>query len=470
MIVSVFVFFFFFKQKTAYEMLRSLVGSEMCIRDRSTQSTGGRCCAMAETHETESMIILPTEDKATEDYSAARQAPSSPAQDKIGITNEDNNLPFPAKVCVVMNPISGGGRADSLVNQTTEDTQAYSGAFAQPTKCFKDAMAELNPGMEIKVVLTERVGHATDLAKQYAEDGWLVIGAGGDGTLREVVAGLSGMDPQPLCGFVSAGSMNFFAISAGIESPVKVAQCIKDRTSNPISVRSIIDTSRPPSEMLHSVEAIMFGIPVNAVQGQNWGRDNCCGPVAGLKLSAACAVMCPCRTSNHSHLKIKITQPDGQVIQIQDKYSWVLVSARHPYDGALDQENPGWISVVNTHNMPYITRFVKVVEDPFEFLSGTARLFEDSWRFTEIEIESLNPDDEGNYLSTVDGDLVSLNGVTTISAIPGAANILTPAGLERNPDFVSRRQNPASQKALESHQKFGGELLEVERGCACTIL
>eukprot|EP00658_Telonema_sp_P-2_P073808 TRINITY_DN62930_c0_g1_i1.p1 TRINITY_DN62930_c0_g1~~TRINITY_DN62930_c0_g1_i1.p1 ORF type:complete len:136 (-),score=38.34 TRINITY_DN62930_c0_g1_i1:276-683(-) len=30
------VFFFFFKQKTAYEMLRSLVGSEMCIRDRFT--------------------------------------------------------------------------------------------------------------------------------------------------------------------------------------------------------------------------------------------------------------------------------------------------------------------------------------------------------------------------------------------------------------------------------------------------
>eukprot|EP00658_Telonema_sp_P-2_P056875 TRINITY_DN45334_c0_g1_i2.p1 TRINITY_DN45334_c0_g1~~TRINITY_DN45334_c0_g1_i2.p1 ORF type:complete len:317 (+),score=63.60 TRINITY_DN45334_c0_g1_i2:61-1011(+) len=29
-------FFFFFKQKTAYEMLRSLVGSEMCIRDRGT--------------------------------------------------------------------------------------------------------------------------------------------------------------------------------------------------------------------------------------------------------------------------------------------------------------------------------------------------------------------------------------------------------------------------------------------------
>eukprot|EP00658_Telonema_sp_P-2_P047365 TRINITY_DN3602_c0_g1_i2.p1 TRINITY_DN3602_c0_g1~~TRINITY_DN3602_c0_g1_i2.p1 ORF type:complete len:345 (-),score=97.77 TRINITY_DN3602_c0_g1_i2:58-1092(-) len=31
----IYTFFFFFKQKTAYEMLRSLVGSEMCIRDSS---------------------------------------------------------------------------------------------------------------------------------------------------------------------------------------------------------------------------------------------------------------------------------------------------------------------------------------------------------------------------------------------------------------------------------------------------
>ena len=29
--------FFFFKQKTAYEMLRSLVGSEMCIRDSTSR-------------------------------------------------------------------------------------------------------------------------------------------------------------------------------------------------------------------------------------------------------------------------------------------------------------------------------------------------------------------------------------------------------------------------------------------------
>ena len=34
--------FFFFKQKTAYEMLRSLVGSEMCIRDSREIYLAGR--------------------------------------------------------------------------------------------------------------------------------------------------------------------------------------------------------------------------------------------------------------------------------------------------------------------------------------------------------------------------------------------------------------------------------------------
>ena len=33
-LMIVYVFFFFFKQKTAYEIRLSLVGSEMCIRDR----------------------------------------------------------------------------------------------------------------------------------------------------------------------------------------------------------------------------------------------------------------------------------------------------------------------------------------------------------------------------------------------------------------------------------------------------
>ncbi len=42
------VVFFFFKQKTAYEMSASLVGSEMCIRDRTTRVSSKRGSEMAD--------------------------------------------------------------------------------------------------------------------------------------------------------------------------------------------------------------------------------------------------------------------------------------------------------------------------------------------------------------------------------------------------------------------------------------
>ncbi len=40
--------FFFFKQKTAYEMSASLVGSEMCIRDRTTRVSNMNNTAIAQ--------------------------------------------------------------------------------------------------------------------------------------------------------------------------------------------------------------------------------------------------------------------------------------------------------------------------------------------------------------------------------------------------------------------------------------
>ncbi len=43
--------FFFFKQKTAYEMLRSLVGSEMCIRDSVGTALGLLWCLAANAFE-----------------------------------------------------------------------------------------------------------------------------------------------------------------------------------------------------------------------------------------------------------------------------------------------------------------------------------------------------------------------------------------------------------------------------------
>ena len=48
---------FFFKQKTAYEMLRSLVGSEMCIRDRELKAATRRFAELFRQFEIEAAAV-----------------------------------------------------------------------------------------------------------------------------------------------------------------------------------------------------------------------------------------------------------------------------------------------------------------------------------------------------------------------------------------------------------------------------
>eukprot|EP00831_Metopus_contortus_P062587 TRINITY_DN54759_c0_g1_i1.p1 TRINITY_DN54759_c0_g1~~TRINITY_DN54759_c0_g1_i1.p1 ORF type:complete len:118 (-),score=53.04 TRINITY_DN54759_c0_g1_i1:93-446(-) len=53
-------YFFFFKQKTAYEMQRGLVGSEMCIRDRYQRRVHGPEDSLEEDdYDTESKVSAP---------------------------------------------------------------------------------------------------------------------------------------------------------------------------------------------------------------------------------------------------------------------------------------------------------------------------------------------------------------------------------------------------------------------------
>jgi len=89
---------------------------------------------------------------------------------------------------------------------------------AHGVRMREQALPELRrlfPGLE--VVESSAPGHATELAKQHAEAG-LVIAVGGDGTVREVAAGLLGSDAE--LAVVPAGSGNDFNKTVGIPRDV----------------------------------------------------------------------------------------------------------------------------------------------------------------------------------------------------------------------------------------------------------
>jgi len=84
-------------------------------------------------------------------------------------------------------------------------------------KCLDD----LN--ISYRSVETKYDGHAIELAKQLAKDGYQVIAAGGDGTANQVLHGVITSDSGALCGFIPMGSGNDIPAALGYKADVKRA-------------------------------------------------------------------------------------------------------------------------------------------------------------------------------------------------------------------------------------------------------
>ena len=107
------------------------------------------------------------------------------------------------KALVIINPIAGKQRFK--------------------TELFSLTSFLCQNGWAPTVLFTERKGHATELTKQHAKDYDRLICCGGDGTLAEVVAGVTELEGAPPVGYIPAGTTNDFANSLSIPMSVQSA-------------------------------------------------------------------------------------------------------------------------------------------------------------------------------------------------------------------------------------------------------
>lgn len=121
----------------------------------------------------------------------------------------------------IVNPAAGSGRAGKAIPM------------------IEAAMRERN--LEFSILLTERPGHATDLARQAAEKGCQsVIAVGGDGTAYEVACGL--MDSGVPLGIIPLGTGNDFIKTVGIPKDAgKALDFILTHQARPVDVGRLND-------------------------------------------------------------------------------------------------------------------------------------------------------------------------------------------------------------------------------------
>lgn len=82
-----------------------------------------------------------------------------------------------------------------------------------------------NADYRVEIFSTKYAGHAVEISRQTCQEGCdLIIVAGGDGTISEVVNGLWTFENRPILGYIPSGTANDFASSLGI--PFDINKCL----------------------------------------------------------------------------------------------------------------------------------------------------------------------------------------------------------------------------------------------------
>ncbi|AOY06298.1 diacylglycerol kinase [Bacillus subtilis] len=123
-----------------------------------------------------------------------------------------------------------------IIYNPTSGREIFKKHLAQVLQKFEQA------GYETSTHATTCVGDATHAAKEAAlREFDLIIAAGGDGTINEVVNGLAPLDNRPTLGVIPVGTTNDFARALGIprEDILKAADTVINGVARPIDIGQV---------------------------------------------------------------------------------------------------------------------------------------------------------------------------------------------------------------------------------------
>ena len=132
---------------------------------------------------------------------------------------------MPQKTLLIINPVSGKGRAKSYM-----------------LDILKTLSKNGNP---VSVLLTEKRGDATDFTIEYGPDLDFLVCTGGDGSLNEVINGLMTLpkEKRPLVGYIPLGTTNDMASTLKLpRTPSEAIELLNKKNVRTIDVGKLGNT------------------------------------------------------------------------------------------------------------------------------------------------------------------------------------------------------------------------------------
>ena len=265
-------------------------------------------------------------------------------------------------------------------------------------------------GVDVSPMETDGPGSAPDIARQCIHDGAdLILVAGGDGTVNEVVNGMVG-SPVPL-GVLPCGTANVLANELGLAThPNRVAATLADLVPARISLGMMLnEADRQPRHFLLMAGA---GFDARIVYQVHGGIKNAVGKVAYW-------------IAGFSQVGQRLPEFDVDVDDKHYRCSFALASRVRNYGG--DLEIARNVSLLDqcfelvlfegASTFPYVRYFLGVIFNRLTGMDGVTILHAKSARFT-------HPTDDRVHVQ-VDGEDAGLLPVS-VSIVPRALTLLAP--------------------------------------------
>ena len=138
---------------------------------------------------------------------------------------------------------------------------------------LRERIAALSGGASMR--LTSEAGDARDIAAEAVREGFeVVIAAGGDGTLNEVVNGIGGSSVR--LGILPVGTMNVFATELGIP------QGNLERAWSIIEQGNVVEVDLPKANDTHFIQLAGVGLDAEVVRKTTADSKRALGPLSYL--------------------------------------------------------------------------------------------------------------------------------------------------------------------------------------------
>jgi diacylglycerol kinase (ATP) len=259
--------------------------------------------------------------------------------------------------------------------------------------------------------------HATTLARQAAEDGYtLVIAAGGDGTVHEVINGLMQVpsDVRPRLGIIPLGSGNDFAHTVGINSsPAEALKQIYTGQPKRIDL-GVFDIGRGEHEYFDNTFGMGFDATVTI-------RTHRITHIHGFMMYLVAVLQTI--VLNHEAPRMHIVT-DGET---WDEETIMLVVCNGPREGGGFLVAPGAVNsdgILNYASICHVSRLMMLRLVP-EVMKGT------HGRFKQVKLGQLHKlqlHSERPLTIHADGEIISGFGTNvrdiTVEVVPGALEII----------------------------------------------